>query len=47
MTSGLVLKDLKTKSSQAVLPLPKFCAAALEERRHLQVLERRITQDAW
>ncbi|MER5683273.1 tyrosine-type recombinase/integrase [Streptomyces sp. NPDC002205] len=27
--------------------MPKFCADALEERRHLQVLERRIAQDAW
>ncbi|MET9668228.1 site-specific integrase [Streptomyces sp. NPDC006475] len=45
--SGLVLKDLKTESSQAVLPLPKFCANALEERRHLQELERKIAGDAW
>lgn len=26
---GLVLKDLKNESSQAVLPLPEFCARAL------------------
>ncbi|NEB36860.1 tyrosine-type recombinase/integrase [Streptomyces sp. SID14515] len=44
---GLVLKDLKTESSQAVLPLPEFCARALEERRHLQELERQIAGDDW
>ncbi|MDJ1643584.1 tyrosine-type recombinase/integrase [Streptomyces pakalii] len=44
---GLVLKDLKTESSQAVLPLPEFCARALEERRHLQKLERQIAGDDW
>ncbi|MFE6701591.1 tyrosine-type recombinase/integrase [Streptomyces sp. NPDC057718] len=44
---GLVLKDLKTESSQAVLPLPEFCARALEERRHLQELERQIAGDGW
>ncbi|MGB8939590.1 MAG: tyrosine-type recombinase/integrase [Streptomyces sp.] len=44
---GLVLKDLKTESSQAVLPLPEFCARALEERRTLQELERKIVGDAW
>ncbi|MER6915248.1 tyrosine-type recombinase/integrase [Streptomyces sp. NPDC000594] len=44
---GLVLKDLKTESSQAALPLPEFCARALEERRELQELERRIAGDAW
>lgn len=44
---GLVLKDLKTESSQAVLPLPEFCARALEERRALQELERKIVGDAW
>jgi integrase len=44
---GLVLKDLKTESSQAVLPLPEFCARALEERRELQELERKIASDAW
>jgi integrase len=44
---GLVLKDLKTESSQAVLPLPEFCARALEERRELQELERKIAGDHW
>ncbi|MFJ4913288.1 tyrosine-type recombinase/integrase [Streptomyces sp. NPDC088726] len=44
---GLVLKDLKTESSHAVLPLPEFCARALEERRELQDLERRIVGDHW
>ncbi|WP_030579528.1 tyrosine-type recombinase/integrase [Streptomyces globisporus] len=44
---GLVLKDLKTESSHAVLPLPEFCARALEERRELQALERRIVGDGW
>ncbi|MEU3001940.1 tyrosine-type recombinase/integrase [Streptomyces sp. NPDC006995] len=44
---GLVLKDLKTESSQAVLPLPEFCARALEERRHLQELERQIAGGDW
>ncbi|MFE0700241.1 tyrosine-type recombinase/integrase [Streptomyces sp. NPDC058872] len=44
---GLVLKDLKTESSQAVLPLPEFCARALEERRELQELERKIVGDDW
>lgn len=44
---GLLLKDLKTESSQAVLPLPEFCARALEERRDLQELERRIAGDGW
>ncbi|MCX4519665.1 site-specific integrase [Streptomyces anulatus] len=44
---GLVLKDLKTESSHAVLPLPEFCARALEERRELQGLERRIVGDGW
>ncbi len=46
-SSGLVLKDLKTESSQAVLPLPKFCAEALAERRHLQQLERQIAGADW
>jgi integrase len=45
--TGLVLKDLKTESSQAVLPLPEFCARALEERRELQELERKIAGDHW
>ncbi|MGW7264374.1 tyrosine-type recombinase/integrase [Streptomyces sp. NPDC054842] len=45
--AGLVLKDLKTESSQAVLPLPEFCARALRERRELQDLERRIVGDCW
>ncbi|WP_327430096.1 site-specific integrase [Streptomyces sp. NBC_01236] len=44
---GLILKDLKTESSQAVLPLPEFCARVLEERRELQELERKIVGDAW
>ncbi|MEE1795089.1 site-specific integrase [Streptomyces sp. BE308] len=44
---GLVLKDLKTESSHAVLPLPEFCARALEERRELQDLERKIVGDDW
>ncbi|MEW2173533.1 tyrosine-type recombinase/integrase [Streptomyces sp. NPDC007027] len=44
---GLVLKDLKTESSHAVLPLPEFCARALEERRELQNLERRIVGEGW
>lgn len=45
--TGLVLKDLKTESSHAVLPLPEFCARALEERRELQELERRIAGERW
>lgn len=45
--TGLVLKDLKTESSHAVLPLPEFCARALEERRTLQDLERKIVGDRW
>ncbi|MEU5797668.1 tyrosine-type recombinase/integrase [Streptomyces sp. NPDC047813] len=44
---GLVLKDLKTESSQAVLPLPEFCARALKERMELQELERKIAGDHW
>ncbi|MFF1403049.1 tyrosine-type recombinase/integrase [Streptomyces sp. NPDC058294] len=44
---GLVLKDLKTESSQAVLPLPDFCARVLEERRELQDLERKIAGEHW
>ncbi|MGH1552754.1 tyrosine-type recombinase/integrase [Streptomyces sp. L7] len=44
---GLILKDLKTESSTAVLPLPEFCARALEERRQLQDLERQIVGEAW
>nr|WP_258404970.1 site-specific integrase [Streptomyces cyaneus] len=44
---GLVLKDLKTESSQAVLPLPEFCARVLEERRELQALERKIAGEHW
>ncbi|GHB57830.1 site-specific integrase [Streptomyces xanthochromogenes] len=43
----LVLKDLKTESSQAVLPLPELCARALEERRYLQDLERKIAGEHW
>ncbi|WP_030905428.1 tyrosine-type recombinase/integrase [Streptomyces sp. NRRL F-5126] len=45
--AGLVLKDLKTESSQAVLPLPEFCSRALEERRELQELERKIVGERW
>ncbi|SDK82380.1 tyrosine-type recombinase/integrase [Streptomyces indicus] len=44
---GLVLKKLKTDSSQATLPLPEFCARALEERRELQELERKIAGEHW
>ncbi|GLF96743.1 tyrosine-type recombinase/integrase [Streptomyces yaizuensis] len=44
---GLVLKSLKTDSSQAALPLPEFCARALEGRRELQELERKIAGDSW
>ncbi|MEU9267814.1 tyrosine-type recombinase/integrase [Streptomyces sp. NPDC048251] len=44
---GLGLKDLKTESSQAVLPLPEFCARVLEERRELQELERKIAGAHW
>ncbi|MFE9608194.1 tyrosine-type recombinase/integrase [Streptomyces sp. NPDC006012] len=44
---GLVLKDLKTESSQAVLPLPEFCTRALEERRELQELEKKIADQHW
>lgn len=45
--AGLVLKDLKTQSSSAAMPLPEFCARALEDRRDLQDLERRIAGDRW
>ncbi|MCG0063881.1 hypothetical protein L0F81_11405 [Streptomyces tricolor] len=44
---GLVLKVLKTEPSQAVLPLPEFCARVLEERRELQELERKIAGERW
>ncbi|KUN81819.1 tyrosine-type recombinase/integrase [Streptomyces griseoruber] len=44
---GLVLKDLKTESSQAVLPIPEFCARVLEERRELQELEQKIAGQHW
>jgi integrase len=44
---GLELKDLKTESSNAALPLPKFCADALRDRRYLQSLERKAAGDAW
>ncbi|MFI1681626.1 tyrosine-type recombinase/integrase [Streptomyces sp. NPDC020607] len=43
----LILRDLKTESSQAALPLPGFCARVLEERRYLQDLERQIAGDHW
>ncbi|MFF0385180.1 tyrosine-type recombinase/integrase [Streptomyces sp. NPDC004286] len=45
--AGLALKDLKTDSSQAVLPRPEFCTRALEERRGLQELERQIAGAHW
>ncbi|MFF2021877.1 tyrosine-type recombinase/integrase [Streptomyces sp. NPDC058171] len=44
---GLVLKSLKTDSSSASLPLPEFCARALEQRFELQDLERQIAGDKW
>jgi integrase len=44
---GFILKDLKTESSQATLPLPEFCARVLEARRELQELERKIAGDHW
>ncbi|MFJ2609718.1 tyrosine-type recombinase/integrase [Streptomyces sp. NPDC087425] len=44
---GLVLKNLKTDSSSAPLPLPNFCARALEQRFELQDLERQIAGDKW
>ncbi|MGW7514628.1 site-specific integrase [Streptomyces sp. NPDC054796] len=44
---GLILKALKTDSSQAALPLPKFCADALWERKELQALERGIAGAEW
>lgn len=46
-TKGLVLKDLKTDSSQAALPLPRFCADALAERKWLQDIERQQAGDSW
>jgi integrase len=45
--SRLVLKKLKTESSQAALPLPGFCLEALAERRYLQELERRAGGEEW
>ncbi|MFF6955283.1 tyrosine-type recombinase/integrase [Streptomyces sp. NPDC008317] len=45
--STLVLKKLKTESSQAALPLPAFCLEALAERRYLQELERRAGGAEW
>lgn len=45
--SRLVLKDLKTDSSTAALPLPKFCVDALRERSYLQELERAAAGAAW
>ncbi|MEU9782373.1 tyrosine-type recombinase/integrase [Streptomyces phaeochromogenes] len=44
---GLILKDLKTDSSNATLPLPEFCTRALEGRRELQDLERKIAGGKW
>jgi integrase len=43
----VVLKDLKTESSQAALPLPLFCLRVLEDRRYIQRLERQIAGDKW
>jgi integrase len=47
VNGALVLKKLKTDSSQAALPLPAFCADALAERRYLQELERRAAGKEW
>jgi hypothetical protein len=46
-SAGLVLEDLKTEPSQAVLPLHEFCARDPEERRELQELEKRIAAQRW
>lgn len=43
----LVVKDLKTDSSHAALPLPKLCADALRERRRIQEKERRDAGQHW
>ncbi|WP_165985028.1 site-specific integrase [Streptomyces sp. YIM 98790] len=43
----LVLKKLKTESSQAALPLPAFCADALRERKRLQEEEKRKAGQRW
>ncbi|WP_328466639.1 tyrosine-type recombinase/integrase [Streptomyces sp. NBC_00448] len=45
--SRLVLKKLKTESSQAALPLPAFCLDALAERRYLQEIEQRLAGGQW
>ena len=45
--SRLILKKLKTESSQAALPLPAFCLEALAERRYLQQLEQRAGGEQW
>ncbi|MEW2082141.1 hypothetical protein [Streptomyces sp. NPDC005283] len=37
-----MLTDLTTESSQAVLPLVELCGGALEERRFLLELERKM-----
>ncbi|MBY8879101.1 tyrosine-type recombinase/integrase [Actinacidiphila acidipaludis] len=47
VNGGLVLKKLKTDSSQAALPLPAFCLEALAGRRYLQELERRAAGEGW
>ncbi|WP_049576213.1 tyrosine-type recombinase/integrase [Streptomyces sp. SBT349] len=43
----LVLKKLKTDSSQAALPLPAFCAEALRERKLIQEREREAAGSHW
>ncbi|RKN07293.1 tyrosine-type recombinase/integrase [Streptomyces radicis] len=43
----LILKKLKTDSSQAALPLPAFCADALRERKRVQNEERAKAGPRW
>jgi integrase len=43
----LILKKLKTESSQAALPLPPFVADALRERREVQEEERSAAGEHW
>ncbi|HCA88563.1 MAG TPA: site-specific integrase [Streptomyces sp.] len=43
----LVLKKLKTESSQAALPLPAFCLEALADRKYLQGIERDMAGVRW
>ncbi|WP_130796714.1 tyrosine-type recombinase/integrase [Streptomyces otsuchiensis] len=43
----LVLKKLKTDSSQAALPLPAFCADALHQRKEVQREEREKSGEHW